>query len=232
MRGACSVMRDAAAGGWLSLLGLVLVVTGYFGPWVPHETAALTVTGFELAEFAKFFPQVQGGTVSLSRELFYLPLIAGLMLLILIVGRSANRLARWILAPLVAVLLLVALLPYPVVDAVRQALVTRSPAVLDPQYAGQLRLVLVGVVASLLSPLTQRLPSRGQDILVALLALAGVVPPLWQFAVLRPLISVLYDAPFGLGWGLVACTAGFSLLLISGVRAALADGSRSWTREP
>lgn len=227
MRGVGAVIRDTSAGGWLLLLGLVLVITGYFGPWVPHETAALTVTGFELAEFAKFFPQVQGGTVSLSRELFYLPLIAALILLILIAGGSAGRLARWILPSVAVVLLLVALLPYPIVDSVRQALATRSPVVLDPQYTGQLGLVLVGVVASLLTPLAQRLSPRDRGVLVALLALAGIVPPLWQFTVLCPLVSALYDAPLGLGWGLVACTAGFSLLLLSGVRAALAARSRS-----
>ena len=37
----------------------MLAIVGYLGPWVPHKTAALTVTGLELAEFAKFFPQVQ-----------------------------------------------------------------------------------------------------------------------------------------------------------------------------
>ena len=65
---------------WLRLLSLVLATAGYFGPWVPHETAALTVTGFELAEFAKFFPQVQGGVVPVIRALFLTPLVAAAIL--------------------------------------------------------------------------------------------------------------------------------------------------------
>jgi hypothetical protein len=215
------VFRDPCrAGRWLLRLGLVLVVAGYFGPWVPHKTAALTVTGFELAEFAKFFPQVQGGTVPLTRALFYLPLVTALILSAFLVGRSTIRLARLIGPPFLAILLVGALFPYSVVDAVRQALIVHSPLVLDPQYTKQTVLVIVGVGLALLSPLARRLPRRASGILVALLALAGAVPPLWQFALLRPLVVALYNEPLGLGWGLIACTAGSVLLLLSGIRAA------------
>ena len=215
------VFRDpCCAGRWLLRLGLVLVVAGYFGPWVPHKTAALTVTGFELAEFVKFFPQVQGGTVPLTRALFYLPLVTALILLTLFAGRSTVRLARLIVPPCAAILLVGALLPYSVIDAVRHAVATRSPPTLDPQYVWQTALVILGVILALLSPLARRLPRRASGILVALLALAGAVPPLWQFALLRPLVVALYNEPLGLGWGLITCTAGFVLLLLSGIRAA------------
>jgi hypothetical protein len=211
------VFRDPRrAGRWLLRLGLVLVVAGYFGPWMPHETVALTVTGFELAEFAKFFPQVQGGTVPLTRALFYLPLVTALILSAFLVGRSTIRLARLIGPPFLAILLVGALLPYSVVDAVRQALIVRSPLVLAPQYVWQTALVILGVILALLSPLARRLSRRASGILVAVLALAGAVPPLWQFALLRPLVVALYDEPLGLGWGLIACMAGFVLLLLSG----------------
>jgi hypothetical protein len=220
-RAACCVFRDpCCVGRWLLRLGLVLVVAGYFGPWVPHRTAALTVTGFELAEFAKFFPQVQGGTVPLTRALFYLPLVTALLLLALCAGRSTVRLARLIVPPCAVILLVGPLLPYSVVNAVRQAIATRSPLVLDPQYVRQTALVIVGVVLALLSPLAHRLPGRASGIMVVLLALAGAVPPLWQFARLRPLVVALYDEPLGLGWGLIACTAGWALLLLTGIRAA------------
>jgi hypothetical protein len=205
------------SGGVMRALGLILVLVGYFGPWVPHKTAALTVTGWELAEFAKFFPQVQGGTVSIARELFYLPFVTVCLLLALLAGRSATRLARWIVPLLLAALLVAALLPYSVVDAARQALATRVPVTLDPQYMGQLVLVAAGVALTLLTPLAWRLPRRLQSILVALLALAGAIPPLWQFALLHPLVVALYAVPIGLGWGLIGCAVGSLLLLLSGV---------------
>ncbi|HEY68130.1 MAG TPA: hypothetical protein G4N97_07665, partial [Thermoflexia bacterium] len=65
----------------IRLFGLVLVIAGYFGPWVGHKTAALTVTGPELSEFAKLFPQVQGGVVPVIRALFLTPLVAAAILL-------------------------------------------------------------------------------------------------------------------------------------------------------
>jgi hypothetical protein len=214
------------------LLGLALVLVGHFGPWVAHRTAALTVTGFELAEFAKFFPHVQGGSVPMRRELFYLPFVTALLLLALLAGRSATQRARSrnpflsqsVIVPLcAAAVLLIALLPYSIIDAARQALTTPASFVPDPQYTGQLVLVIVGVVLMLLAPLARRLPRRAWGVLVALLALVGAVPPLYQFARLRPLVVALYDSPrpSGLGWGLIVCVAGFVLLLAYGVLYAV-----------
>ncbi len=187
----------------LLVLGLVLtlIVAGYFGPWVDHKTAALTVTGFELAEFAKFFPQVQGGMVPVTRELFLAPLVAAAILLGLL-AQPTNKLT--ILAA--ALLALAAWPPY--------------QFLLAPQYRGQLILAAIGLLLVLLTPLARRLPRRARGVLVALLALAGAVPALWQFVLLRPLVVTLYNEPFGLGWGLVVCAAGWALFLIYGVLAA------------
>ena len=191
----------------ICLLGLVLAVVGYFGPWVPHETAALTVTGFELVEFAKFFPQVQGGTVPVTRVLFLTPLVAAAVLLGLLTNQLTNKLTNKLTRALVilaaALLALAALPPY--------------QYLLDPGYRGQLILAAIGLILVLLTPLARYLPRRAQGVLIALLALAGALPALWQFVLLRPLIVALYDAPPGLGWGLIACVAGFALLLAGGV---------------
>jgi len=70
----------------------VLILIGFFGPWVAHRTAALTVTSYELSEFAKFFPQVQGGIVPVRRALFVTPLFAATFSLALTVHRSKGRL--------------------------------------------------------------------------------------------------------------------------------------------
>jgi hypothetical protein len=205
----------------LCLLGTALVIVGCFGPWVPHKTAALTVTGYELAEFAKFFPEVQGGVVSVDRPLFYLPFVAALLLVVLLAGRSATRSVRLVAPLLVAVIFLVALLPYSAVDSVRHAFAARSPVVLDPDTRGQLVLVLVAIALALGMPLAHRLARRVQGSVVALMALVGVAPALWQFALLRPLIVELYDAPLALGWGVTVCGTGAALLLLSGIRIAL-----------
>ncbi|MFQ6100552.1 MAG: hypothetical protein ACE5OS_04880 [Anaerolineae bacterium] len=202
---------------WLRLAGLVLIVVGYFAPWTPHKTAALTVTGLELAKFAKFFPQVQGGVVSIVRELFYFPFVVAFVLLGLLASRSTSRAVRLIVPLCAAAVLLGALLPFSVVDAVYQALTTSASFALSPDDKGQLILVVAGVMLALLTPLAHRLPRRVCGVLIVLLALAGSVPALWQFALLRPLVVALYNEHFGMGWGLVACVTGFASLLLSGI---------------
>lgn len=215
-----SVERLRIAGFWLRLVGPVLIVVGYLGPWIPHKTAALAVTGLELAEFAKFFPQVQGGVVSINRELFYFPFVVASILLGLLASRSTNRAVR-LIAPLgAATVLLGALLPFSVVETAHRALTTPAVFALPPDYTGQLILVVTGVVLTLLTPLAHRPPRRTLGVLVALLALAGSVPALYQFVLLRPLVVALYSTPLRLGWGLIACVAGFVLLLFSGILAA------------
>ena len=188
-------------------LGFALVVVGYFGPWIPHDTAALTVTGFELAEFAKFFPQVQGGVVPVTRGLFLTPIAAVAILLGLVVSRLAARPAvRFVGAGLAVLLALVALPPY--------------GFYLAAEYRGHLILAGGGAALVLLTLLSHRLSRRAWGIMLAATALAGIAPALYQFALLHPLVAALYGTPLGLGWGLVVCAAGFALLLLSGILAA------------
>jgi hypothetical protein len=189
------------------------------------------VTGFELAEFAKFFPQVQGRTVPITRELFYLPLVTTVVILALLAGWSAVRPVRLIAPLFAAAFLLVALLPYSIVDSLRQALTTRSYPTFDPQYIGQLTLVVVGMVLILLTLLAHQLSGCAQGVLVALLALAGGISALWQFALLYPLVAVLYsegkDDSLSVGWGLVAYAVGIALLLLSSILKGRLKNARS-----
>jgi hypothetical protein len=189
----------------LLLLGLALAVVGYFGPWIDHQTAALTVTGFELSWFAKFFPEVDGGVVPVRREQFYVPLVAATLLSGLWINRSGRRpvLFRILLTGLIALPLLLALPPYDFFFA--------------PEYRRQLLLVAAGVVLVPLTLLARWLPRRVWSGLFALLALSGGSLALVQFVRLRPLVVTLYGGPVGLGWGTIVCCAGFALLSVLGV---------------
>jgi hypothetical protein len=189
-----------------SLLGFVPVVVGYFGPWILHKTAALTVPGSELTWFAKSFAQV-------TRGLFVLPLIAAGVIL----GLTAQRLVTRPLARLgmVALGILVILASTPVYDSI-----------LSPDYRGQLILMMVGGVMVVLTLFTPRLPHRVLGGLIVLLALAGVLPTLWQFAAFYPRVAALYDDGLGVGWGLVVCVSGFVLLLVRGILAVVVASNR------
>ena len=197
----------------ICVLGLALVIVGFFGVWVDHKTAALAVTGPELAEFAKFFPQVQGGTVRVIRGLFLTPVITVAVAAGLVVSRFAKRpVVRLVGTGLSALLALVALPPYEYTFA--------------PDYRLHLVLVACGVVLTFLTLLTHRLPWRVWGLLLALAALIGAVFPLWQFVLLRPLIVALYGQAFGLGWGLVILALGSVLLGAKGILAAIRADDR------
>ena len=205
---------------WLTPQALSVALVGFFGPWIPHKTAALTVTGFELSELAKFFPEVQTGAVRLVRFLFLAPLIAVALLLGMWVhAHSSRRAVRVLVTGFAALLALAALPPY--------------ESLLVPEYAGQLRLALGGTLLVLLTPLTRPLRGRPRRVPVALLALVGPLGALSQFATLRPLVSALYRQPLGLGWGLVACMAGFGLIAAFAVFGILfpdrSDAALPWS---
>jgi len=185
----------------LAFVGICLAVMGYFGPWIPHKTAALTVTGSELNWFSKSFGLP-------SRELFVLPLIAAGVMLSLTAQRSIVRpLARF---GVIVLGILVILASAPVYDSI-----------FSPEYRRQLILMVVGGVLVVLTLFAPRLPHRGWGILVVLLALGGVLPTLWQFAAFHPRVATLYDGAIGVGWGLVICLIGFVLLLAHGILAAV-----------
>ena len=191
----------------LLFFGLILALAGYFGPWVYHRTAALTVTGFELSWFAKFFPQVGSGVVPVQREQFYVPLVTAGLLWGLWINRSVDWpvFPRVLLTGLAALPLLLALPPYDFFFA--------------PEYQRQLLLVATGMVLTPLTLLGRWLPRRVWGGLLALLALMGASMALRQFLRLRPLVAALYGSPVGLGWGAILCVVGFALLLVLGVLA-------------
>lgn len=206
------------AGFWLHAAGVALFLAGQFGPWIAHETAALAVTGFELAELVKFFPLVQSGAVRVTRALFLAPLVAAGVLLALLVNQPAGRRtgaavksrAFRVLLTAASVLLTVGALP-------------PYEYFLSPDYCLHWILAMGGAAIALATLVAPRLPRCAWGVLVALASVGGLVPAMRQFALLRPLIVALYGRPPGLGWGLAACAAGGMVCLACGILAAL-DG--------
>ncbi len=85
---------SGGAGGILSsplvpVFSCLLVLAGYFGPWINHRAAVLVVTGLDLGEYVKFLPVVQQGQLSIWREGFYLPLVTVSLMLSLRAFRHA-----------------------------------------------------------------------------------------------------------------------------------------------
>jgi hypothetical protein len=173
---------------------------------VAHKTAALTVTGYELSEFAKFFPEVRSGIVPVRRALFVTPLLAGVVSLALVINRSDRGLPlRLGITALTTLLGLVVLPPL--------------QAILEPQYRLQVIVVAGGLLSVIVTPLARHVSERVRGALTLLVALAGAAPALWQVMLLRPLVAALYQRAIWPGWGFIVCIVGFVILLVAGLRS-------------
>lgn len=192
----------------LLLLGWLLAAIGYYGPWIDHATAALTLSGGDMAEFVKFLPAVQEGALDITRQFFYLPPVAVVIGVAFLIG--SRRLAYpWpsrLLALAPCVPLSLQLLPP-----------AWSPASLvTPEF--RLQAVALGMCWLLLavSWLLGRLPAWFSGPLTAALGLAAGLLPGWQLLVVKPHIDAVYGSAPALGWGFFLCLAGLAIMGLVG----------------
>ena len=190
-----------------SLVGVGLALVGVWGAWVPHRTAALVLSGWDLAEFVKFVPGI-----SATRELFYLPVWCAGIAVGALAGRTKGQHSRQQVIraglTLFAVGLMVSLLPpYPHVLNGYQA----------AEFRWQFFLGVGGLLVVLCSALWTprwRVPAVG--VLMLLLAPIGAIPVLWQFLHVRGAIQEVYGAALGWGWGLGVFVTGWALVGAAG----------------
>jgi hypothetical protein len=177
-----------------------------------------------MGEFVKFLPGALDRTLSVIRQLFYLPPLALVVTVALLVGARRLRLG-W---PLRGLLLLLA------VPVSLQLLPPAwSPAsLMTPEF--RLQTIALGVCWLFLAGywLLARIPLRLGGALSAGLALAGTLLPAWQMLVVKPAVNKVYGSPPSLGWGFFLCMAGLAVLVASGVILALRGRSSSpWSTE-
>jgi hypothetical protein len=197
----------------LVLLGWALASLGYYGPWINHATAALTLSGGDMAEFVKFLPDVLAGTLHVARQLFYLPplaVVSGVAFLI-----ASRQLAY----------------PWPVRLLVLFFCVPLSLQLLPPAWSPaslatpEFRLQAVALILCwlLLAAfwLLGRLPAWLSGLLTAGLSLSAGVLPAWQLLLVKPAIDAVYGTAPTLGWGLFLCLAGLSIMVLVGALLAL-----------
>jgi len=193
-------------------IGWVLASVGYFGPWIAHETAALTVSGVDLGEFVKFLPAILDGTLRVIRQMFYLPPLAVALGVAMLAGSWRLR-YPWLLRLLMLIL------------AVQTSLQLLPPAWSPSSLTTsefRLQAIALGICWLLLAGfwLLRRLPSWLTGSVSTLLALAAGGLPAWQFLVAKPAIDEVYRTPPSIGWGFFLCLTG--LAAMAGASAALA----------
>jgi hypothetical protein len=207
-------------------LSWLLAAVGTYGPWIAHKTAALTLSGVDMAEFVKFLPGVLDGSLVVNRLLFYLPPLAIVVSVALLAGSHRLRFA-WPLR------LAMVLLAVPV--SLQLLPPAWSPASLG---TAEFRLQTLGLAACWLLLATfwlwGRLPAWLAGSLSAALALAAAAASTWQFLVVKPAIDVLYGQPPATGWGFFLCQVGLVAIVVAGatlVARILAPGERLWSGE-
>lgn len=200
-------------------VGWVLATIGFYGPWIAHPTAALTLSGVDMGEFVKFLPGVLDGSLEVKRLLFYLPAFSIVVSVALLVGAKELRLSR---------LLRVAMLLLATIVSLQLLPPAWSPAsLLSSEF--QLQTLGLGVCWLLLAGfwLWGRLPSGLAGLLSAALSLTSMLLSAWQFLVVKPAIDAVYRLPVAIGWGFFACMAGLAAVTTGSAMLALRMRIRS-----
>jgi len=191
---------------WLLPLAAILILVGYFGPWVPHRVAGLVVTGLDLGEYVKFLPTVRGGQIMLWREGFYLPLVVVSLALSLAAFRPQWRYA-W---PMRVLLLVIA-----GIAALNLLPPAWGPATFtNPEFRQQIGALALCLGAAAISPLLALLPRWVGSSVVLLLSLVTLWFPLRDFLCVLPTIRELYNEPLSPGWGVYVMVCGLVLIMV------------------
>jgi hypothetical protein len=189
-------------------VGWVLASVGYFGPWIAHATAGLTLSGVDMGEFVKFLPGVLDGTLTVARQLFYLPPFTVAVSIALLVG--SPRLAYpWLIRVLA--------LPLAFLVSLQLLPPAWSPAsVLMAEF--RLQTIALGISWFLLAGfwLWGRLPSWLTGSLSTGLAIAATGLSAWQFLVVKGAIDKVYGVAPPIGWGFPLCLLGLATLASGG----------------
>ena len=219
----------------ITLLGLFLILIGYWGPWIAHSAASLVQSGLDLSEFVKFLPQVKDGSEPMYRWLFFLPLTTVALGLGFWAtaqpwppmtgdtGDGAHRRTRrqpWMRAALVvlgALLLIILIPPYPFT----------SERLFGHEFRERTILALGSWLAFLLVLvwLGRRLMRRSAGIALGALTLVGTVSPIVQFLSVSDALGSVYGRPIVIGWGVWMMLVGL-LVVLAGAALGLgeADG--------
>lgn len=208
----------------LTKIGFTAIFIGYLLVWLPQPLAGLSFIGVEIGEWVKFLPKVQSGEIVPGRNLFYLPPITLALMMILWTAGWSNR--RWRTWALRGLAVLVSLLAFPALEAIRH----------EPVSEWLLRLLLVTLVflVALLFPLGERFSattvSRISWLAIVLLAVLGLILPTWAYLAVRPAVSELFRSEVGIGLGVWLNAAGHLAVLGAGILVLIGQQEDSGRR--
>lgn len=181
-------------------VGVTAVVIGYFAVWLPGPAAGLRLIGLELGEWIKFLGVGQG------RNWFYgPPILLGLIMALLSTGWKNGRWQTWVFRLLAVA---VSLLAFPAIAAI-----TTEPRSEWLARVIGIAAVLMTVLLAAMIP-ASRAAGRAVWWAVAGLSVLGIVLPLWQYLIVRPIVSEILQQSVGIGLGVWLNCMGFLAILI------------------
>ena len=194
----------------LTLVGVALMVVGWYAPWLTstRQLAALTYNALDLVEFAKFV--MRAGPANITREWFLVPIAAAALSLALWANPPGRfpRVLRALLTLSAFLFALVPLPPYPFLLKAYSSAEDRFSFWLS--VAGVLGVAFIFVFGA-------RITGRWRGAAFVALALIGAVPAAWElFTHALPAISAVYGSTAVAGWGLVVMLIGLALAAICG----------------
>jgi len=203
------------------LLGWLLTSLGIYGAWLRCQTAALSLSGPDLAEFAKFLPSVQNGLLHLHRQFFHLPafgLAVGLALLVNSPGLRFSTPARCLLVCLAALESLQLLPPAWSFASLQAA-----------EFRAQVVAVVVCWLMLIFSRVLGRLPLWFTGPVVGMTSILSATLSSGQLRAITPEVSALYGSSPIPGWGFWAAQVGLLMLAAASLWAPL--GARAGERK-
>lgn len=197
-------------------LGVLLILVGYFSPWIPHRAVGLAMTGYEIAEWLKFAPEIRSGAAPVHVANFYWPPIVAAIGLTVLAARDRRwGWSDWLLVALGA---LFSLLPFPILEEVRNWAGIRGNL-------ARLGLMSAGLAAAALASWRRKLPSVLRGGVLLLVAGLGVGLVTTAFSAAVPVVARLFNQPIDAGTGYQLTRAGMLLLCLAGL-VELADSAR------
>lgn len=210
--------RRIAFWSWGLFFGWILTSIGYYGEWIAHPTSALTLSGPDMAEFVKFLPAVMDGSLSVIRQLFYLPPLVVSVTVALLIGSPRLTVPAYARAVALILAIPVSLQMLPPAWSVASL---RSPEFM-PQ-----TLALIGSwILLALFWLVGRVPLLWSGLVVAALGLVSLALCAWHIALIKPAINAVYGMAPGIGWGFWVSMVGLMVLSLVGFALAIRNRDR------
>ncbi|MEM9776296.1 MAG: hypothetical protein AAF902_17090 [Chloroflexota bacterium] len=165
-----NILSRVSGADWM-VISFVLILIGYFLPWLNHRLAGLTLIGLDISEWLKFLPQFASGELP-NRNYFYLPpLILGALLILWSAVEIQDSKRGWIVS---AVGILIALIAMPALEAL-----PLNGEALRAADEWLFRLVGIALVGGLflIRPILTKIPSTWLLAMMSLLSVVGIVLP-------------------------------------------------------